>query len=93
MSDAQVKFFADDKRPADPGAEVFFAFTCPRGRGSCGFLPILGRTSMRHDPQNKNGGTAHWTWDGDRDAPTFSPSINCGGCWHGYIKRGRCVDA
>jgi hypothetical protein len=28
----------------------------------------------------------------NRDAPTFSPSIDCKGCWHGYIRNGRCVD-
>ena len=38
-----------------------------------------------------------WTWDGNRDAPTLSPSINCngkGGCgWHGFIKAGKLVEA
>lgn len=92
MSDARVKFFGADRRAAAPGAEVYFSFTCPRGR-TCGFLPILGRTGVKHDPNNKNGGAAHWTWNGDRDAPTFSPSINCVGCWHGYVERGRCVSA
>ena len=87
MSDARVKFFTKEKREADPGGEVFFSFTCPNGN-SCGWLPILGRTKLKHDPQNKNGGTAHWTWDGNRAAPTFSPSINCKGCWHGYIEAG-----
>lgn len=37
-------------------------------------------------------------WDGNREAPTFSPSIDCtnGGkrpeCWHGYIRAGRVCD-
>jgi Family of unknown function (DUF6527) len=36
-----------------------------------------------------------WIWDGNRDKPTFTPSINCLSCpgkWHGYIRAGRCVD-
>ncbi len=39
-----------------------------------------------------NDGRAQWDWDGDRERPTFAPSINCTGCWHGYIRGGRCVD-
>lgn len=91
MSDARVQFLTTQKDPAGPGEEVFFAFTCPRGN-VCSGLPILGRTNMPHDPQNQNGGRAHWTWDGNREAPTFTPSINCSGCWHGHVKAGRCVD-
>jgi Family of unknown function (DUF6527) len=30
---------------------------------------------------------------GEREQPTFTPSINCGHCgWHGYLRGGRCVD-
>jgi len=90
MSDARVRFFRVDKHEAAPGEEVFFSFLCPNGN-ICGWLPILGRTNLPHDPQNKNGGKAHWIWNKDRDRPTFSPSIDCGGCWHGYIENGRCV--
>lgn len=38
-----------------------------------------------------------WDWDGNAEAPTLTPSINCngtGGCgWHGYIRQGKLVDA
>ena len=34
-----------------------------------------------------------WQWDGNRTEPTFEPSINCSGCWHGYIRAGVCIDA
>lgn len=38
-----------------------------------------------------------WTWDGNEQTPTLSPSINCngpGGCgWHGFIKKGEVVGA
>lgn len=42
-------------------------------------------------PGPKNG------WDGNREAPTFSPSIDCscGGRrpgWHGYIRQGKVCD-
>ena len=93
MSDAKVQFFGLDKKPCAPGGEAYFSFTCPRGN-FCGFLPIAGRTGLKRDPQNANGGVAHWDWKnkGEIAGPTFSPSINCKGCWHGYIANGRCVN-
>jgi hypothetical protein len=91
MSDAKVRFFNETKKgDCAVGSEVFFSFTCPNGN-TCGWLPILGRTNIPHDPQNKNGGKAHWGWDGNRESPTLTPSIDCGGCWHGFIENGRCV--
>jgi hypothetical protein len=35
-----------------------------------------------------------WTWDGNEEAPTLSPSVDCrvedGGCgWHGWIRAGK----
>lgn len=93
MSAANVKFATLDKLIAEPGREETFSFDCPKHKGRrCESLIIRGRTTLKWDPQNKNGGIAQWSWDGNRDAPTFAPSINCGGCWHGYIQRGRCVN-
>lgn len=48
---------------------------------------------VKRDGQGKNGGRPQWDWDGNREAPTFWPSINCEGhCgWHGYLRAGRCV--
>lgn len=93
MSDAAVKFYEiDGVTPASSETAACFGFTCPKGRGHCSGLLIVGRTDLKRDPQAKNGGHAMWRFDGDTDAPTFSPSINCGGCWHGFIERGRCVD-
>lgn len=43
------------------------AFHCP----GCGFehcVTVNGR---------KNASGATWTWNGDADKPTFSPSVNC----------------
>jgi hypothetical protein len=69
--------------------------SCPT---MCGDLliapgPHSAAHGVKRDPQGNNGGRPQWTWDGNRQAPTFAPSINCEGhCgWHGYIERGRCV--
>lgn len=93
MSDAGVEFETLTGDPAAAGAEQTFRFNCPKHRGRmCGSLIIVGRTSVQHDPQNQGVGKAQWTWEnGDRDKPTFTPSVNCMGCWHGYIRDGRCV--
>lgn len=90
MSDARVRFTRLDGLEAAPGAEQAFSFSCPNGR-RCASLVIAGRTNLRRDPQGKNGGIAQWDWNGDRAAPTFTPSIDCASCWHGFIEKGRCV--
>lgn len=93
MSSAQVAFYTLDYDPAPAGQEHRFGFACPKHKDrSCEGLIIAGRTSLKRDPQGKNGGIAQWDWDGNRESPTFVPSINCGGCWHGFIRNGRCVD-
>ncbi|HTR86205.1 MAG TPA: DUF6527 family protein [Reyranella sp.] len=92
MSDAKVEFETLDYELAAPGAEQRFSFLCPRRGRRCGALIIAGKTELKRDGQNQNGGIAQWDWDGNRESPTFKPSINCGGCWHGYIENGRCVD-
>ena len=96
MSAAGVTFHRLDDLDAPPGREQTFSFNCPRHRkgARCEGLVIKGRTNLKHDPQGKNGGIAQWDWvNADCDAPTFQPSINCGGCgWHGFIERGRCVN-
>ena len=36
-----------------------------------------------------------WEWDGNRDQPTLTPSIDASkyGGWHGYLTAGKLVDA
>lgn len=93
MSAANVTFETLSYEPAGPGEEQRFGFDCPKHKGrDCAGLLIAGRTNLKRDPQGQNGGAAQWVWDGNREAPTFSPSIDCKGCWHGYIRAGRCVD-
>lgn len=101
MSAAEVKFhhveagrersWAQSRDPVAPGQEQAFSFACPMHVRRCGDLVIAGRTARKRDPNGKNGGIAQWDWDGNRDLPTFTPSVNCVGCWHGYIRAGRCV--
>lgn len=94
MTAANVKFEKLDYAPAEPGEEVRFSFTCPRSKngGRCSGLLIAGKTGIKRDGQNRNGGAAMWDWNGDRENPSFRPSINCNGCWHGHLIKGRCVD-
>lgn len=35
----------------------------------------------------------HWGWDGNIEAPTLTPSINCIGHWHGWVRNGMLVEA
>lgn len=92
MSDAKVTFETQDFDEAAPGHEQMFGFACPLRAGRrCESLVIAGKTDLKRDGQGQNGGIAQWDWNGDRDRPTFSPSVNCKGCWHGYIEAGRCV--
>ena len=93
MAEAKVQFEDINHDDAAPGAEAWFSFRCPKYDRFCGSLPIAGRhPGVKRDGQNQNGGSAMWDWDGKRDAPTFTPSVNCGKCWHGYIRNGRTVD-
>jgi hypothetical protein len=92
MSNAAVSFDKLNELGAEPGQEQQFNFNCPKHKGRrCEGLILAGRTKLHRDPQGANGGVAQWDWDGDRENPTFSPSINCKACWHGYIRKGRCV--
>jgi hypothetical protein len=62
-----------------PGGR-YLLYVCPRQQDYCG-VPIAPH-------QLPNG--AKWQHDGNDDAPTLTPSVNCvGGCgWHGFIQRG-----
>ena len=105
MSAADVEFLNIAGDPvADGETPQRFTFRCVgwnRGRDSrlppikCANLLIAGSGhGIKRDPNGQNGGRPQWDFDGNREAPTFSPSINCEGhCgWHGYIRAGRCVD-
>lgn len=66
-----------------PGATAHLVFVCPN-RGRCGVL-----VGPAHVRRSKAGDLSIWAWDGDPEAPTLAPSIDCRGCgWHGHIDHG-----
>jgi len=106
VSAANVEFLTIEGEPCPPGQQPQrFTFRCVNGnRGlhprlrdrTCGELLIANSGhGIKRDGQGLNGGRPQWDWDGNCEAPTFSPSINCEKhCgWHGYIRNGRCVSA
>lgn len=78
--------------PVTPRGHIIH-YICPRGR-HCG-VPL--------QPAEPNAAGCSWTWDGNLDRPTLTPSINCNGkapdgtptgCgWHGLITAGVMVGA
>lgn len=92
MAEAKVTFETEDFDRAEPGKEQLFGFNCPKSDQRCEGLTIFAKTDAKHDPMGQNGGVAQWVWNGNRDNPTFTPSINCASCWHGFIRNGRTVD-
>lgn len=83
----KFEWLTEDYKPAASGQEKRFGFECPNGNGMCSGLIIRGRGL---DAPNKT-----WKWNGNREMPTFEPSINCEinhkTCWHGFIKNGQIV--
>ena len=76
-----------------PGATGHIMFVCPNGK-RCSLL--LGPQFVKRPEKGKSN---IWAWDGNRENPTITPSINCvttdeegkptGGCgWHGFITNG-----
>lgn len=65
-----------------PNGQRLFWFRCP---GQCAsVVPLLIRPIV--EPR---GDQHSWEWDGNADAPTMKPSINHGGCWHGWLTDGK----
>ncbi len=69
------------EHPSDGWSRLYYI--CPRTGNPCGGV-LIGRT--------KPGTVApSWAWNGNLDAPSLTPSINCQkpGCgWHGYLTDG-----
>jgi hypothetical protein len=97
-SDGQIQFLTLGYEDCPAGEKpARFGFQCPYGRGWCSGLLITGAdlgTGIFAD-RARSGKAPMWDWDGNVEAPTFSPSINClegSGCgWHGYIVGGKVV--
>ena len=56
--------------------ETGLAFRCPCGCERESWLPFRPEASPS------------WEWDGNREAPTLSPSVHNVGHWHGFLKSG-----
>ena len=76
-----------------PGSTAHILFVCPNGK-RCSVL--LGPQFVKRPAKGKCN---IWAWNGNRDRPSVTPSINCvttdedgkptGGCgWHGFITDG-----
>lgn len=91
--------FSDEGYDKEGTPPKWFRFVCPLAAG-----PLKHRQcSIPIKPQTTSKGNG-WKWDGNREAPTFTPSINClthnpekpeekyGSCgWHGYVTKGKFV--
>jgi len=86
MQDIKANRVADYEHAKNPGDFFIIKednyhriqFLCPCGCGSLGGINI-----SQTDPNA-------WSWDGNEDTPTISPSVMfLSGCrWHGYLKNG-----
>lgn len=75
-----------DSVRTQPGAFEFYVdasgevagmiYCCPCGCGATGSLAFRPRPSPS------------WEWDGNRAAPTLSPSVHHVGHWHGWLRNG-----
>lgn len=70
----------------DPSKVDTLEFICPRTSKYCGAILVGHLTKPAINPS--------WQWDGNFEAPTLTPSVNCvSGCgWHGFLKAGVWTD-
>jgi hypothetical protein len=83
-ADGRFEYRDRDDRPVwdgtDAGDVHRFAYRC---RGQPGAWCSVNLRGRGHDVDQRS-----WAWDGNFDKPTLTPSINCAGCWHGFIEGG-----
>lgn len=90
----KVEFLTLDYKKCPEGEKpARFGFECPRNPGQMCSGLLIDDADVRHGQ-----GVHMWKWNGDREKPTFTPSINClsefegkpaAGCgFHGYITDG-----
>lgn len=75
----------------DPG-KVSLLFVCPCG---CGDIVTVAASSVAGGDTEDSTGRPCWHWNGDREHPTLTPSIQYAlGCrWHGWLRGGVFVGA
>lgn len=82
----------DPCAPGTPSDQVHrFAFrcrACKKADHNTQQMCSVNLGGRGHDIPDKN-----WNWDGNVDQPTLHPSVNCNGCWHGWINQGRFMKA
>lgn len=89
----EAKNVGNQNWPSNPGELIWtgrlgkegifgIVFCCPCGCGETGALAL--------DVPGNEGEIERWQWNGDRDKPTLTPSIQktTGCCWHGYLTDG-----
>ena len=59
-----------------------------KGRGEFHFGYVHGQMDCKPTTRDSEP-AAEWTWDGNEDAPTLTPSVHHVGAWHGWIRAGR----
>lgn len=83
-SDNRFEYFDKDLYPLPDNAPLSsvgrFGYVCRRDPSShCS----INCQNAGYQITNQN-----WKLTGTPDHPTITPSINCDGCWHGYIENG-----
>ena len=83
------EFFNAHYDPCGPDERpTFFGFSCPkRPDHMCTGLVLSSNPGRVIIPDHT------WGWNGDREKPTFWPSIDCKACSHGWIENGQWRDA
>ncbi len=66
---------------SDPQWQEFYREAPELNRGDLVAIPVTGDSHHA------------WQWDGNREAPTLTPSINVIGRWHGWLREGKLVSA
>jgi hypothetical protein len=78
---------------AGKGFWGYFRSTCPCGCGSFSALPVGLRVKPPQGVADAGFTRSTWEWDGNREAPTLTPSIHHVGHWHGWLKAGMWTQA
>lgn len=74
-------WLVSDQSPVRPEGYRSFAARYPDGS----FAIIEVR------PAHPDSGGPSWSWDGNLERPTLSPSVHHIGHWHGYVRAGRMI--
>ena len=66
----------------------YIMIRCPDGNANSRGSVTAWRLRAVPDPNDDD-----WQWDGNRDAPTLTPSLHWVGVWHGWMRAGELVSA